>query len=390
MATPDIDRETVMSFGDHLDELRKRAFLALAVPLPIAIVAFFFVSQIRYVLERPLRHALHDAGLNDQMQTRSVTEMMGVDIKLSLVIAVVVSAPWIIWQLWKFVEPGLYEHERRFARLLVPGSFLLMIAGVLTLYFALLPLSLQVLVQYGLETRDNEVPALVAPGAPADPAAVTIPLLDEMPKEVRPGQLWMLKGSRQLCIAVTFDGTSVEVLTTPLSKNAAYLQQFLIGEYIDFVLLMMLGIAVAFQMPLVILLLGWVGLVRVELLRRNRRMAIFILAIVAAVVTPTSDFTSMMLMMLPLYLLYELGILLLIAVPPGAVAEGNIVKGLFRRIREARKPAGPSGKGPRPTAQPEQPKRPLQPPALPAQSSEAPRREPDGDADEDARGPGST
>lgn len=388
MADP--DRDHVMSFGDHLDELRRRAFLALAVPLPVAILAFFFVSSIRAILEHPLRVALRDAGLNDQMQTRSVTEMMGVDIKLSLVVAVVVSGPWIIWQLWKFVEPGLYEHERRFARLLVPGSFLLTIAGVLTLYFALLPLSLQVLVQYGLETRDNERPTLVVP-APDDtaPAPVTIPILDEMPKEVRLGQVWVLKQSRQLCVAVTFDGTTIDVMTTPLSKNAAYLQQFLIGEYIDFVLLMMLGIAVAFQMPLVILLLGWVGLVRVETLRRNRRMAIFVLAIVAAIVTPTSDFTSMMLMMLPLYLLYELGILLLIAVPPGAVAEGNIVKGFFRRLRDARSPNPASGKRRQGPAQTEQPERPLPPTVLPPQTSQTPRREPDGDADEDARGGGS-
>lgn len=382
------DRESLMSFGDHLDELRRRAFLALVVPLPLAVIAFLFVDYLRAILEHPLREALAGAGLNDQMQTRSVTELMGVDIKLSFIVALVVSGPWIVWQIWKFVEPGLYAHERRFARLLVPGSFLLTVAGVLTLYFALLPLSLQVLVQYGLQDRLPSVPALVTtPPADGEPAPASIPVLDQMPESVRAGQVWVLRGTRQLCVAVPV-GDTVEILTSPLSKNAAYLQQFLIGEYIDFVLLMMLGIAVAFQMPLVILLLGWVGILHVDTLRKNRKMAFFVLAILAAVVTPTTDFTSMALMMVPLYLLYELGILLLIAVPPGAVADGNIVRGFFARLRASRTPV-PSGKRPPKASQTEQTERPMPPTGLPNQTAQPTRQEPDGDADEDARGSGS-
>jgi Sec-independent protein secretion pathway component TatC len=385
----DRPREAIMSFGDHLDELRRRAMLALVVPLPLAIVAFLFVNHLRAIIELPLRTALTRAGLSDQMQTRSVTEMMGVDLKLSFIVALVLSGPWIVWQVWKFVEPGLYAHERRFARLLVPGSFLLTIAGICTLYFGLLPITLSVLVQYGLEDRMREAPRLVAPAADA-PLPPTIPVLDAMPTEVIPGQVWVLGSTRQLFIALEANGEAL-VLMTPLARDAAYLQQFLVGEYIDFVLLMMLGVAVAFQMPLVILLLGWVGIIRVELLRSNRRIAFFVLVIIAAIVTPTTDITSMALMTIPLYLLYELGILLLIAVPPGAVSDGNILQGFFSRLRASRRPhhpPHPSGKRPGAPSQTEQPERPVPPTGLPPQTTHPTRREPDGDADEDARGGG--
>ena len=85
--------------------------------------------------------------------------------------------------------------------------------------------------------------------------------------------------------------------------------------------------------PLVILLLGWVGIVRPETLSKNRRYAIFVIAIVAAIVTPTSDLLSMSLMMIPLYLLYELGILLLKIAPPSAVGDGTVLRGFWRRMR---------------------------------------------------------
>ncbi len=385
----DPDRESVMSFGDHLDELRRRVFMAIAVPLPIAILVFFFAARIREVIEYPLHAALRANGLPDQLQTRTVTELMGVDIKLSLVLGAVISSPWIVWQVWKFVEPGLYEHERRFARLLVPGSFLLCVAGILTLYFALLPISLHVLVNYGLEARDSSTPALVEPSTPDNVTYPRMPFLKEMPKEARPGEMWMLENDHQLYV-MTPKG---EVLRAPLSRDTAYIQQYLVGEYIDLVLLMTLGIAVAFQMPLVILLLGWVGIVSGETLRTKRLHALFILTIVAAVVTPTSDVATMLLMTIPLYLLYELGLLLLVAVPPHAVREGSVVRGFFRRIREAhtvRRPASPSGKAgvqaAPPTSQTEQPERQSPPTSPAAQTSETNRREPDGDADEDARG----
>jgi Sec-independent protein secretion pathway component TatC len=294
----------------------------------------------------------------------------------------VASSPWILWQVWKFVEPGLYEHERRFARLLVPGSIVLTICGILTLYYIMLPFSLEVLVNYGINERGTTAPAL-AP-LPPDPQSFTplLPMLDGAPAEVVPGQAWIDVPRRLFCVPILAPDGTVSVLTMPLTKDSAYLQVYRMSEYLDFVLLLMLGVAIAFQMPLAILLLGWVGIIRIETLRGKRKHAFFVLTIISAVITPTTDLTSMLLMLVPLYLLYELGILLLAVVPPGAVSEGTVMRGFFRRLRESR----PSGKGRARPAQTEPPTRPNPTPALTDQTAPTGRREPDGDADEHGAG----
>lgn len=84
-----------------------------------------------------------------------------------------------------------------------------------------------------------------------------------------------------------------------------------IGEYLSFFLIMMAVFGLVFELPLVLTLLGVVGVVDVVFLRKNRRYAIVIMAVVAAVVTPTPDFFSMMLVLVPLSLLYELSIILI-------------------------------------------------------------------------------
>jgi sec-independent protein translocase protein TatC len=323
----------IMPFGDHLEELRRRVMLALAVPIPLAVLVFLVADRVRAILIAPLLEALAANGLPQHLQALSPTETMAVDIKLAFVTAIVLSAPWILWQAWKFIEPGLYEHERRFARLLIPGSIALVLAGIATLYWVLLPFSLQVLVAYGMDTPPPP-PAWVAAAGP-DAGTGGIPTVTESPAEVRPGQAWIKLPERTLCVAIDpGGGLPAEVLTVPLARGGgAYIQEYRLGEYISFVLLMMLGIAIAYQTPLVILLLGWVGIVRPETLSRNRRYALLIIAIVAAVVTPTSDLLSMSLMMVPLYLLYELGILLLKIAPPSAVGEGTVFRGFWRRMR---------------------------------------------------------
>lgn len=324
-----------MSFGDHLEELRRRAMLALVVPIPLMIVAFFFARSIVSVLVAPLHAALRAAGQPEVLQSLGVTETMAVHIKLAFVLGIVVSAPWILYQLWRFVEPGLYEHERRYARFLVPMSAFLVAAGLATFYFALLPLMLMVLVDYSVEPRATAMPAIVAA---APDGAFQVPVVTEAPKEAVVGQMWVKMPEHVLSVmTLKADGTA-QVLSTPLSIDSALLQQNRLNEYINFVLLLMFGIAVVFQLPLVMLLFGWVGILRVDTLRRKRRLALFILTIVAAAVTPTSDLTSMLLMLVPLYLLYELGILLLVAAPPGAISEGSIVSGFVARLRSGKRP----------------------------------------------------
>lgn len=325
---PDPSGHAVMTLGDHLDELRRRVLLALAVPVPVAIAAFAFAAPIRDVLCEPALRALRAHDLPAQLQVLNPIETLGSELKLSLVAALVLAAPWIALQVWKFVEPGLYAHERRFVRLLVPMSAVLTILGLALLYFLLLPLMLEVLVSIG-----GEPPRLLQSGGPTTVASTpVIPTLAESPAHPLPGQLWLTPDHR-LAVAVPVDPQHVEVRTVMLAHDSRLMQQFRLSEYLDFTLDFALGITIAFQTPLVVLLLGWLGVLTPSALARQRRYAIFAAAVIGAVVTPSGDPFSMALLAVPVYLLYELGILLLRVAPPSAVAQGEVLGRLLRLVR---------------------------------------------------------
>jgi Sec-independent protein secretion pathway component TatC len=247
-----------------------------------------------------------------------------VDLQISIWAAVVVSLPWILWQVWLFVSPGLYAHERRYARLLVPLSALLVAVGLSGLYLTM-PYMMEMMIGFGVEPpRTVAAPEPTAAGA----AAPRIEVRDADPPSAAPGQVWMLKGDAQLYVAVDAgrgDG-ALEVRTIATRTTGALSQQYRLQEYVDFLIFFAVAIAIAFQMPVAVLLLGWIGILDTRFLRKYRRYAIFACAIIAAVVTPTVDVVSMLALMVPLYLLYELGILLLTVAPSQAVAEGGVVR----------------------------------------------------------------
>lgn len=420
----------VMSFGEHLEELRRRVILALIVPLPLAVVAFVFADSIRDVLTRPLYDALEAQALPTQVQALSPIEAITTDLFLSVIVALVLSAPWLVFQLWKFVEPGLYLHEKRFARFLMPASATLVVIGLAVFYWIMLPLMLLFLVGFGQHDPTEvyeespaqvaeapSVPAATAPGddpapeqadpedqtaastasssadateAPATtiggsadaappsdaappapaPRPASLPILSEVPKELHVGDAWIDARTAQIRVVVPLEGGGVEIRSAALARDRSVLPSFRLREYVDFVLLIALAMAIAFQMPLVILLLGWVGIVEVETLRRNRGYALLGLAVLAAVMTPP-DFVSMMLLLVPLYGLYELGIVLLVLMPPERLAEGSVMRGALDRMRRWRRKPATAAAVPAAIAEP--------PPR-----GTVPRgaREPDGDADE--------
>lgn len=331
---PEIDKRAVMSIGDHLDELRKRLLLALAIPVPLAIVAFFFAPSIRWFLCEPAFRAQRASGMPAHLQVLNPVETITTDMQLALVVALVLSAPWILWQLWKFIEPGLYSSEKRFVRFLIPLSTLLTVTGLALLQWVLMPLMLKFLVSFGgpppteLAAGERASPTAGADGSVNDPP--TIPMLTAPPARPLPGQIWVTP-EHEIQIALPVgDGATVEIFAAPLRRLGPLDQQYRLREYLDFVLTLMLGTAVAFQLPLVILLLGWAGVIEVPMLRRYRRHAIFVCAILSAIITPTGDPISMIVMAIPLYGLFELGILLLVIAPPRAVAEGSVL----RRLRD--------------------------------------------------------
>ena len=402
LRTPD---GSLMSFGDHLDELRRRLILGLVVPLPLMIILFPFASDIRGVLTRPVFGALRSEGLPAQLQAMNPAETLATDLKLSIIFALVLGFPWILWQAWKFIEPGLYRQERRFVHLLIPGSIVLTLSGLALLYFGMLPLMLRVLIAFGMPgnvvtypaggTGVGDTEAVVAPDGVSDEAS-RIMVLEERPADLEPGTMWITPDSDELNIAVpTRDGSGEElrVLMIPMVPEGMVLQQYRLREYINFILILMVGISIAFQMPLVILLMGWLGLIRPEVLERNRRYALLGCGVVSAVITP-ADIVSMILMLVPLYALYELGILLLKVAPADRVARGAVFSGAVEDVlgrfedgedggEDPDEPSdddpGPPGAGPEPVG----PQAPSGPPA-PGNARDAddegipPRRAPEG------------
>ena len=356
-----------MSFGEHLHELRGRVFKALIVPLPMSIGFFLLAPYIRELLVAPLFAALRANGQTVQIQALSPAETITVDMKLAVVAALSVSAPWLLFQLWKFVEPGLFVHERRYVHFLAPLSSVLTACAIALFYWILLPFTLLFLVSFGAArpktfdappplaaTTDGTAADASNPTAPAALPPFAFPVLDEDPPAPRAGEAWISTTDQVLRVAVpvqkvvanavldlanratelvspTTEPTvpQLQLLEIPLSVLGGVSQVYRLSEYINFTLLLLAGSVVAFQMPVAILLLGWVGMVNPRMLREKRRWAVFIMAIIAAVVTPP-DLTSMLLLLVPLWLLYEFGIVLLLLVPAHKVAQGRVfsVRGL--------------------------------------------------------------
>ena len=336
-AAPDLDSrmtphrnlltDATMSFGDHLDELRRRLLLCLLVPLPVAIVAFFFSDTLIRWMLLPLFRVLSEYGLAQRVTNLSPPEMLIVQFKISLILALILSAPWILWQAWLFVRPGLYHHERRFVHFMLPGSALLTLLGISLMYFAMLPIMLSVMVAAGVNVRvSGEAPPLDPRISKALEDSPTIVILVRPPASPIVGQAYVLwPDLDKPFISIVDAQGAVQTLSIPAPPRAVVAQEYRLSEYMDFVLLMFLAIAVAFQMPLVVVLMGWLGLASVEWLRSKRRYALFICGIVSAIITPSTDIVSMMVMLGPLYGLYELGILLLTLAPASRVAEGTIL-----------------------------------------------------------------
>ncbi len=322
---------SMMSFGDHLDELRKRVFLAVIVPVPLMLLLFVFASHIRMLLCAPLLDAMRANNLPAQLTVLSPIETMTTDLKISLIGALVIAAPWVIWQLWKFISPGLYQHEQRFVRLLLPGSGVLALIGLGLLYFVMLPLILTVLVSFSVAPSSLREASQSASATSASPA---LRVVESDPELVHAGESWINATTRELRIAlpVAGDAAHLEIASVALDHPGTLVSAFRLSEYLDFVLLFAMCFALAFQLPIALLLLSWVGVVNPSFLRKHRRYALFGVVVVAAAVAP-GDALSLLVVAVPLYVLYEFSIWLIVMAPPSRVAAGSVLSTFGDRLR---------------------------------------------------------
>jgi sec-independent protein translocase protein TatC len=224
-----------MSFLDHLEELRKRiinSLIAIAVAFG---VCWWFSLALFKAVSRPINLA----GVSSLVAS-TPTEGFNLQLKLAVMAAIFLAAPFVLGQVWLFISPGLYKHERKYALPFIFFSSLLFVLGGLFGYFIAFPFALQFLIQWEKDM-----------------------------------------------------GLTVLINTS---------------EYFDLFIMVELGLAVIFEIPAVIFVLSRIGLVSGPFLLRNTRYAILVSAVVAAVITPTTDIPNMMMMMVPMVGLYLLGV----------------------------------------------------------------------------------
>ncbi len=310
--------QTVMGLGAHLEELRRCLIWALVGLAPIFIISIIFARELLDVSMAPVRAALHAAGEPDVMQLTSVFEGFFNSVKIAFLATICVGAPWVLFQLWRFVAPGLHGHERRFIYILAPLSGLLSAAALLFLYYVILPTMLGFLVTFnaGTFTRANPI-ADLPPGI----TLATIPVLEGDPKDPPSGGQWFNTAvmEHRLSLGPGADGKP-RIVGTPASTSGALLQQFRVGETLDTFIMFALGCVIGFQTPVVVLLLGWIGIVKRTFLAKYRRHILVICCVAGAFLTPSPDPASMLLLSVPMYLLFELGLILLWALPAHRIA----------------------------------------------------------------------
>jgi sec-independent protein translocase protein TatC len=301
----------IMSFGDHLEDLRLRVILSLVGIVPIFLIAFALGRPLMALLIAPAREALIAGGQTSALLATGPFETFSSVVHIALVSTVLIGSPWILYQLWKFIAPGLYEHERRFVHILIPFSGLLVITSVVFMYLAILPVVLSFFI--GFSARIDAPSPTVGP-VPEGIVLPMIPVLDFDPPAPAPGSMWINTELWQMRIAVP-DGPGVtRIKSVEIVDGQGIVQQYRISEYIKTLLNLALGFGLAFQTPVVVIMLGWVGIIDPRKMGKYRKHAIGVCVLLGAFLTP-ADPVSMVLMAAPLYFLYELGLFTLRVLP---------------------------------------------------------------------------
>lgn len=361
--------DTPMPLGDHLEELRRRLILALMGILPVFVLGLVFGRTLLLIIVQPLENALRAENVpSGGMLTTSVLEGFMNYLKIAALLAVIVGGPWILFQAWRFVAPGLYAKEKRFIFLLAPMSVLLSAAGLAFMYYLMLPFALFFFVKFNEGLLQRPPTPIVA--LPEGVTLPSIPVLAGDPPDPKPGQFWLNTERGGLRITVpghtaahsplpfvsTFSSLSRRlgltgapekdaapppptVLNIPLHSDSLIAQQYKIAEYVSLVLSFAFAFVVTFQTPVIVLLLGWAGIVHPATMVKYRKYAVMACVMIAAVVTPP-DAISMLSLAVPMYLLYELGLVLVRVLPAERVSRGFGPKTAPGEHRDGESPEG--------------------------------------------------
>lgn len=227
--------DTSESFIAHLIELRTRLLHAIAALVVVFLCLFPWASKLYALLAQPLLAKLPKGG---QMIATDVTTPFFVPLKVALMASLLIALPYILYQIWRFVAPGLYAHEKRMVVPLIAASTILFYCGMAFAYFAVFPI----------------VFGFITASAPQGVAVMTD-----------------------------------------------------IDKYLSFVLTMFVAFGVTFQVPVAVVVLVRLGVVTTAKLREIRPYMIVGAFVVGAIFTPP-DVVSQFMLAMPLWLLYEAGI----------------------------------------------------------------------------------
>jgi sec-independent protein translocase protein TatC len=231
-----------MSFLEHLEELRARLMSSVIGMAVAFVVSLTFCNELWKVVSAPAIDALTQLGANPPKlaQLTPMEAFSTVWVKLPLLTSIFLASPWILWQVWSFIAPGLYKKERRMAAPFVLISAGLFISGGLFAYF--------VAFRFGL--------------------------------------VFLLGIGRDLGIA-------------PLVS---------VSEYFNLFVNVTLGIALVFELPILIFFLTLLRVASPRFLLEHSRYAVLLIVVAAAVITPTPDIFNLMIFSVPMVLLYFVGV----------------------------------------------------------------------------------
>ncbi len=233
---PSSDTTAEFSFFDHLEELRSRLFKAVAgLVVGCAATAFWARDILDHVLLRPAI----DNGI--RLQNIEPFGQAFLILKVVFIVGGIVASPWILFQVWSFVAPGLYEHERRWAGTITFFTTLCFLAGISFGYFMLIP-----------------------------------SMLDY--------------------INVVSDPNITDNIT--------------VTYYFGFFVNMLLASGLMFELPMVTWVLSRIGIVSPALLSKYRRHSIVAIVVIAAIITPSPDPVTQIMVAIPLYILFEISVVL--------------------------------------------------------------------------------
>ncbi len=231
-AQPEESKKSSMPFLDHIEELRWRLIKSILAVAVMGLISFGFADYVFKFVTKPLGDV--------KLHFTEITGSFYAYLKVSFYAGFFASSPIVLYQLWKFIGPGLYPREKRAILPMVFFSTILFLSGAAFCFYVVLPFALKFLISYG------------------------------------------------------------EDVLTPIIT---------VSSYVSFAGLMLLAFGAAFQLPVIGYFLGSIGIISGRLLSKGRPYAIVIVLIVGAVLTPPDIFTQILLAG-PLYILYEVTIII--------------------------------------------------------------------------------